>query len=380
MRVLVSGAGIGGCTVSHWLAKRGYEVTVIEREAEIRGQGYSLNVIGQSLEVLRRMGLLDQVVAGLRSIRYSNIMDMRGRPLRKDDISEFNSPSGIGIYVERSVLHRALLDALADVELRWSTSLAAIHGHRDGCDVEFHNGRTERYDIVIAADGVRSQTRQMQFGPHGLRETSVAFAVLRTENRYNLPQEAFNLYGPGAFCGLTGLSPEHIGALFFWHEEGGVPPPSERLDALRARYSDFGFRVADVLADLPSNTPIFSDRMGLVDLPVWHKDRVVLLGDAAYCTSPISTQGASLAMIGAYVLADELTKASTPHAAMEAYERRMRPGIDRIQENARRQIQWLLPRTARSAGLRALLLKLMPGSWMKHMMQQQFTRPVVSTL
>ncbi|HTN85873.1 MAG TPA: FAD-dependent monooxygenase [Sorangium sp.] len=380
MRVLVSGAGIGGCTVSHWLAKRGCEVVVIDREADIGRQGYSLNVIGQSMEVLRRMGRLDQVVAGLRSIRYSNLMTMRGRALRKDDISEFNSPTGIGIYVERSVLHQALIDSLAGVELRWGTSLAAIDNHGDGCNVEFHNGKTEHYDVLIAADGVRSQTRQMQFGPHGLHETSVAFAVLRTENSYSLPQEAFNLYGPDAFCGLTGLSPEHISALFFWHEEGAIPPPSERLEALRARYSDFGFRVGDILATLPRDTRIFSDRMVLVDLPLWHKDRIVLLGDAAYCTSPVSTQGASLAMIGAYVLADELTKAQMPNAAMEAYERRMRPGINRIQENARRQIEWLLPKTARSAQLRSLLLKLMPSSWIRHMTQQQFTQPVVSTL
>src|SRR4029078_9222976 len=65
-----------------------------------------------------------------------------------------------------------------------------------------------------------------------------------------------------------------------------------------------------------------------VDMATWARDRVILVGDAAYCTSPMSGQGSSLAILAAHVLAAELAAAGGDHAAAcGEYDREMRPFI-----------------------------------------------------
>jgi 2-polyprenyl-6-methoxyphenol hydroxylase-like FAD-dependent oxidoreductase len=52
------------------------------------------------------------------------------------------------------------------------------------------------------------------------------------------------------------------------------------------------------------------------------------VGDAAYCPSPLSGQGNSLALIGAYVLAGELAAAKREYnQAFDEYEKEMRPFV-----------------------------------------------------
>jgi 2-polyprenyl-6-methoxyphenol hydroxylase-like FAD-dependent oxidoreductase len=69
----------------------------------------------------------------------------------------------------------------------------------------------------------------------------------------------------------------------------------------------------------------YFDAMAQVEMERWSKGRVALVGDAGYCASPMSGQGTSLAMVGAYVLADELGR--EPAGAFDRYERRLRPFV-----------------------------------------------------
>ncbi|MGI3784339.1 MAG: FAD-dependent monooxygenase, partial [Janthinobacterium lividum] len=66
--------------------------------------------------------------------------------------------------------------------------------------------------------------------------------------------------------------------------------------------------------------------------PHWSRGRIALLGDAAYCASPISGMGTSLAMTGAYVLAGELSRGADHTQAFAAYESLMRPYVQQAQK------------------------------------------------
>jgi flavin-dependent dehydrogenase len=80
---------------------------------------------------------------------------------------------------------------------------------------------------------------------------------------------------------------------------------------------------------MPGAPDWYFDIAAQVDMPAWSNDRVVLVGDAGYCPSPMSGQGSSLALIGAYVLAGELAAAAGDHRqAFAAYERLLRPFIE----------------------------------------------------
>lgn len=79
-------------------------------------------------------------------------------------------------------------------------------------------------------------------------------------------------------------------------------------------------------------------------MPTWSLGRVVLVGDACQCVSLLAGQGASLAMAGAYVLAERLAKAgSDVPGALARYERRIRPSIVKKQAAGRRLARWFVP-------------------------------------
>lgn len=81
-------------------------------------------------------------------------------------------------------------------------------------------------------------------------------------------------------------------------------------------------------------------------MPAWSRNRVALVGDAAYCPSLLAGEGASFAMAGAYLLAGELAASEADHtSAFLRYEWRFKPFLDRKQRSARRLGGWFAPRT-----------------------------------
>src|SRR5262249_41196317 len=102
----------------------------------------------------------------------------------------------------------------------------------------------------------------------------------------------------------------------------------EQHVALKKIYAGIGWEVPRLLELMPAATDYYFDAAAQIDMPRWSKDRVVLLGDAAYCASPMSGQGTSIALIGAYVLAGELAAATGNHEhAFSQFETTLRPFI-----------------------------------------------------
>jgi 2-polyprenyl-6-methoxyphenol hydroxylase-like FAD-dependent oxidoreductase len=122
--------------------------------------------------------------------------------------------------------------------------------------------------------------------------------------------------------------------------------------------------VPDLLDRMPEHP--YVDLVSQVQLPAWFRDATVLVGDAAYCVSAIAGQGASLAVAGAYVLADELSNSPTDlQGALSRYEARMRPAVNSVQLAAIKIADWFVPPSrvriaVRNAALRALRLPGLP--------------------
>jgi 2-polyprenyl-6-methoxyphenol hydroxylase-like FAD-dependent oxidoreductase len=61
MRVLISGAGIGGPTLAYWLHEFGLKPTIMERAPTLRTGGYVIDFWGVGFDVAERMGLLPDI-------------------------------------------------------------------------------------------------------------------------------------------------------------------------------------------------------------------------------------------------------------------------------------------------------------------------------
>jgi len=165
-KVLISGAGIGGCCLAWWLDKYGYAVTIVEQAPEARGGGYVIDFWGLGYEVARRMGLLDELGRHNLDVRDFAIVDGRGRRISGFDQSSLQYlTAGRIMSLPRSAVALALYEAAKDrVDVRFGDSIVGLTETRNGVDARFRTGAPATFDLVVGADGLHSAVRRLTFG------------------------------------------------------------------------------------------------------------------------------------------------------------------------------------------------------------------------
>ncbi|EXG81927.1 FAD-dependent monooxygenase [Cryptosporangium arvum] len=304
---LVVGASIAGISSAYWLHRAGYSVTVVERAPALRDGGYKVDVRGAALEVISRMGLLDEVRALRTDVRSGTVVDATGRRVASMDGDTFGGRTHGDAELLRGDLTRLLHRHTADdVEYRFGEALTAL---------------PEGYDLIVGADGLHSATRALAFGPEAdyVHDLGYRIAIATVPNHLGLDREEVTYVGPGRTTLVYSTAGDATAKAMFLYE-------GDERD-LRAAYADQGWEVPRLLDGVDRADDVYSDALCQVKMDGWHRGPVVLVGDAAWCASPASGQGTSLALVGAYVLGAELAAGHGP----EAYERRMRPFVERNQ-------------------------------------------------
>lgn len=344
-RVLVSGAGIAGPTLAYWLQRHGFEPTVVERAPKPREGGYIFHFHGANgIEVLRRMGAWDKVVAHRRVDRETLFVDGRGRTVARLPTPEATAavePSGAQYTLRRADVARVLYEHTRDdVEYVFGTSIASLRQDGDGVDVEFEKGKARRFDLVVGADGLHSNVRRLAFGPEGDHRRFLGFYVAgwtMTDWPAGSGNDVVHLE-PGSLTTVIGLEDDSAIAILLYRQ-----PQESRYDVhdaeaqkalVRTAFRGAGWRLPEILDRMDAAEDFFFDSVSQVHMPSWSSGRVALVGDAAYCPSLLSGFGAQLGLTGAYVLAGELGRAAGDHAAAFAsYERVLRPYVKQKQAN-----------------------------------------------
>ena len=130
--------------------------------------------------------------------------------------------------------------------------------------------------------------------------------------------------------------------------------PADPAAELRSRFGDLGWVAPSLLSVVPDD--VYYDEVSQVDLPSWHRGKVVLVGDACGAVSLFAGHGASLAMTGAFVLGEEL--AGGVEGAFERYQARMKPAVEHTQAFGQRFIGWMAPRSRWRISVRDMAFRL----------------------
>jgi len=328
-KVLVSGAGVAGTALAWWLARHGARVTVVERADAPRDGGYKVDIRGAALTVVERMGLLDVVRARRTGVRTGSVVDASGRRVASMDADTFGGRVHDDAELLRGDLARLLREATADgVDYRFGDAITAL-----GPAVTFESGRQETYDLVVGADGLRSRTRGLAFGEDGVHDLGHYVAIYSVPNHLGLDREELTYVGPGRTALVYSTAGQaDAKAMFLFADPGGARPRGreEQEAFLTEAYAHEGWEVPRLLDGLAGADDFYFDSISQARLDGWSRGRVTLVGDAAYCASPASGQGTSLALVGAYVLAGELAVAGLDDGPRR-YEERMRPFVERNQ-------------------------------------------------
>lgn len=366
-KILVCGASIAGPALAYWLDHYGFEVTLVERAETVRSGGYAIDIRGSAIDVSERMGMLSALRDAHIRTRCWTFRNARRviTSLRQEDIT--GGVVGRDVEVPRGVLANLLYDLTRDrIAYRFGDCVTAIDDQVDGIDVGFRSGRQERYDLVVAADGLHSTTRALAFGPEAQFDSYLGscFAGFSLPNRHGFDHEAVIYNAPGLMASVYETGGERMNGLLAYRRP--KPASAEYADVdglrrdLRARYAGEGWIVPELLDDMEAADDLYFDSMLQIHMPRWWNGRVAVVGDAAYGPSFFSGQGTSLALVGAYVLAGELATKTHHEDAFAAYDRTARRFVEDNQATALGGSDIMVPATRTKIWTRNRMMNLSP--------------------
>ncbi|MEO7110097.1 MAG: FAD-dependent monooxygenase, partial [Polyangiaceae bacterium] len=358
---------IAGPALAFWLAKYGHEVMVVERAKFLRPGGYAVDIRGAALEVIEQMNLRDRL-RPLETDTLSNaVVNARGRVFGR-------VARGFGVIDEGDVeIHRGdLAQSLyevtrANVTYRFGDSIVSLEQSESSVSVAFESGEHGEYDIVVGADGVHSRTRALAFGKEEsafVHDMGNSMAIFTVPNHLGLHREQllFSTIGRTASVKCASEDRELKVCVFFTTAAGVFDyrnvPLQKKL--VTDAFADAGWAFPQFIEAMHTAPDFYADLTCQIKMDRWFTGRVAVLGDAAYCPSPLSGQGTSLALVGAYVLASELGDGSNVEAAFARYDERMRPFVLRNQEVAIKIARGFAPSTPFQAWTRNALMRIFP--------------------
>jgi 2-polyprenyl-6-methoxyphenol hydroxylase-like FAD-dependent oxidoreductase len=332
--VLISGAGVAGPALAYWLHRHGFVPTVVERAPTLRAGGHAVDVRGVALEVIERMGLTAPLRGARTQMRGMSMLDPQGAEIMRSTEMAFSSGRLDSEDVE--VLREDLVGLLYEAtrpytRYLFSESVTRLDENTGGVRVAFDRAAPESFDLVVGADGLHSTVRRLAFGPEHpyLHHLGAYVGVFTAPNFLELDRWQVWLRTENAGYGIYSARDNTEMRVNLGFESGPLDYDRRDADAQRRliedRLAGVGWETPRLLAAMWQATDFYFDAMAQIRLDHWSTGRVTLLGDAGYCPSPLSGQGTSLALVGAYILADSLAAADDDHqAGFERYERRMR--------------------------------------------------------
>lgn len=328
LRILITGAGIGGSALAFWLAKIGHDVTVIERHPFLRVNGLQLDLRGYGIQVMKLMGLEQAVRAKLVPEEGWALVDSTGRqrawfPANKSGKGAQSMTSDYEIM--RCDLCEILHDSATENGAKYVFGkYLESYEEQDGVvNVKFNDESTETYDLVVGADGLASRLRRLMFDEKevGAKKSLVDLPERTAYFTIPKPIEDGERYIATGYV-LTNKrfvltrrhSPKTMQVYLMCETKTDAMKAMRRGDIAseKAAFAEM-FRGAGgetdqlVQAFQEGAEDWYCQYSGFVKLDKWSRGHVVLLGDAAH-GAPADGKGTSAALIGAYILAGEIQR------------------------------------------------------------------------
>ena len=367
MQIAISGAGVAGASLAHWLYRTGHTPTLIENAPSFRTGGYMIDFWGVGYQVAKRMGIEDPIRAAGYQIERIRSVGSGGEVKADVNVEAFRRVLGNDlISLPRGDLAAAIYTTIEDkVETIFGDSIATIDERSDGVRLTFEKSAPRDFDLVIGADGLHSNVRRLAFGTEQDFEHYLGCKVAACVVDGYRPRDelTYLMYStPGRQLDRCALRGDRTMFLFIFRaghpsaRSSGIAPKEE----LRNEFGGVGWESQNILATLDDVDDLYFDVVSQIRMDRWSRGRVLLIGDAAGCISLLGGEGTGLAITEAYVLAGELSRAGADYRrAFAAYEKRLRPFIKAKQAGAARNIPFFATKTRFGLWFRNVALRTM---------------------
>jgi FAD-dependent urate hydroxylase len=341
---LIAGGGIAGPVTAMALRKAGIDATVYEAyDRSADGVGAFLTLATNGLAALRTLDL-HALVRERGFDTPSMSIALGGRPFAEFDFGEPLPDGTVTQTIARAAIYTALRDEAVrrGVRIEYGKRLTGASSTPDGVTATFADGTTAPGDLLVGADGLRSTTRTL-IDPSAPAPRYVpllnAGGYARGLDLDAEPGRMHMVFGRHCFYAYV----VHPSGEVWWFANPRQPRELSREELERVPWREklsglFG-REDGPAVDLIDATPeIFAgwNTYDFPKVPVWHRDRMVIVGDAAHATSPASGQGASMAIEDAVTLGKCLRDIGEVPRAFERYEELRRRRVERVVKQGKR--------------------------------------------
>nr|WP_269845549.1 FAD-dependent monooxygenase [Mycobacterium lehmannii] len=369
-RALIVGLGISGMATAIRLRGLGWDPVIIERAPARRTHGYFIATMGTGQAAAKRLGVLD-VLPDRTPSGDSVMYDIQRNGKTRKSVALFDLPvRPKPMLMLRSDIEQALFSALpGDVEIRYSTVPTQIVQDPDGVDVLLRDTLAEtstaaRFDLVVGADGLRSTVRSLVFGPHEryLRPLNYmigAFAPQESPGGLRNGDGAM-LFEPGRALIIYPFADHPPTVLFsYYTPDVDAEFAASPVERVRSVYGPppYGEILGEMIDGYAAADTYLFDSVEQVCVDRWHRGRVVLVGDSAWCPTLYSGMGSSTGMAGGELLGSVFEQhTGTLEEALTDWERRLRPYTTSFQNIGARASRAFPPRTRTGLVLRRALI------------------------
>ncbi|HEY2057302.1 MAG TPA: FAD-dependent monooxygenase [Amycolatopsis sp.] len=385
-RALVVGGGIAGDTLALLLERDGWAVTVAEIAPAPRKGGQTVDLRGDSREVLAQTGLLEQALGCLIPQAGAAWITARGWRLAAMPVEAFG---GQGLVSKEELLRTDLARIIHDaagpgVTHRFGETVEALQDRGNRVLARFRTGGEEEFDLVVGADGAHSKVRALRFGPEEAyrKPLGLAHAWFTITEKPGTPRlDGWFLMHNAPGGRSVKARPGHPGQQevgLTFAAAGTLPSRHDReaqIALLERTFAGVGWRAKEFLAAARDADDFALDTFDQVHMPRWHDGHVVLLGDSAWSSSPLSGLGTALALRGAAELAAALrahSGADAVPAALAAFEAAMRPRVTSAQQLPPGRVAAAAPKTRRGIWLNAFVMRAIQSRTLRPLVRRAF--------
>jgi 2-polyprenyl-6-methoxyphenol hydroxylase-like FAD-dependent oxidoreductase len=326
-KVIVIGAGIGGLATAIAARRAGLEPVLFERADELRkiSLGGGLHIWPNAIKAFRQLDLGDAVQGIGAEVERSHFRTSSGELLADLPVGDSSRKVGaVTVGVSRGELHKLLSQAAGEDSVHLGATCVGFSEDADGVVARFADGREERGNCLVGADGLYSAVRAQIHGPAKPRYSGYTswLALVDLPTAEAPPDVLTVMFGRGARFIYY-----HVGnGRFGWianlnAPEGGRDPEGPKA-AVLAAYKGWASPVETLVSRTDESRIVRMDLMDRPPIKRWGEGRVTLLGDAAHPMTPNIAQGACQAVEDAVVLMKSLEGHGDAAAALRSYEAR----------------------------------------------------------
>lgn len=332
MKIIISGAGIGGLTAGIALQQAGHDIEIYERETELRAVGAGLTLWANAIHALDKIGVGDAIREYGAMSGDGGIHSMTGQGIMVTDTQSIEQQVGTpNIVIHRADLQSILLGNFDGV-IHYAKSLSAYQQNSDNVCVQFSDGTQAGCDVLIAADGIHSAIRQQMFPESKpIYAGYTAYRGIVDCDHARVGSMWGESWGYGNRFGIIPLPYDRI----YWFATANTPehqytPLGIRQQTLLEMFGKWHNPIADLIRNTPEDKILQHGIYAIEPLKSWQDGRVILMGDAAHAMTPNLGQGACQAIEDAVALGQIFQQTTDVNVALSQYQQERLPRANMI--------------------------------------------------